>query len=89
LIDEITRVKQFASFTFVGKGDKNRLVSFFKLFEGVPFFLSIYSIKIPSDSIKNRDAAQQERRTGCKLLMVRDGNEKLLTNQKIPRHLTR
>ena len=41
----------------VGKGDKNPFVSFFKLFEGIPFFLSIYSIKIPPDSIKYRDAA--------------------------------
>ena len=39
------------------KETKNPLLSFFKLFEGVPFFLSIYSIKILPDSIKNRDAA--------------------------------
>jgi hypothetical protein len=31
-------VKELASFTFVGKGDKNRLVSFFKLLRGFPSF---------------------------------------------------
>src|SRR5438093_11276251 len=41
------------------KETKNPLESLFKLFEGVPFFLSIYWIGIRPNSIKNRGDAQQ------------------------------